>query len=330
MVSRSTTAAALTAMSLALATPAHSFEFGSPAFVQKPGLVIGAAAAAPPPGLYGFEQAFTYQSKIVGPGAPNIGGTQTGLKFDGAALGLLWVPGWTFLGGSYDVVGVVPFVNLDIGAPYYFSPAGMHNAFVANELSWRLGDSGFFVKAGLGIYAPTGTQQGPAGLSNVGNPWWTFQPNIVFSYLKDGWNLTANFFDEINTANSITGYRNGDILHAEFTATKSIGNWTFGPVGYYVGQVTNDRSSAFYGGAINVNRYDIWAAGGLVGYNFGPVQVNVWGTQELSATASGGTAGLAGFDTAAITKGFSVFAQLSYRIWAPDAPSAPAISKTRK
>ncbi len=59
------------------------------------------------------------------------------------------------------------------------------------RMSWRLGDSGFFVKAGLGIYAPTGTQQGPAGLTNVGNQWWTFQPNLVFSYLKDGWNLTA-------------------------------------------------------------------------------------------------------------------------------------------
>ena len=40
---------------------------------------------------------------------------------------------------------------------------------------------------------------------------------------------------------------------------------------YYVGQISSDRSSAFYGGAINVNRYDIWAAGGMIGYNFGPV-----------------------------------------------------------
>jgi hypothetical protein len=52
------------------------------------------------------------------------------------------------------------------------------------------------------------------------------------------------------------------------------------------------------------------------------VSVSVWGTQELSSTASGGTAGPPGFDSAAITKGFSVFAQLNYRIWAPDAPAA--------
>ncbi|MCK1297388.1 transporter [Bradyrhizobium sp. 24] len=314
----------------AACTPATAYEFGSPGWLQKPGIVIGAAAAAPPPGLYGFEQAFTYQSKIVGPGAPNINGAQTGLNGNVAAAGFLWAPGWSFLGASYDFVAVVPFVSGSIGSPVNVAPSGMHNTFFANELSWRLGDSGFFVKAGLGMYAPTGTQQGPTGLANVGNPWWTFQPNIVFSYLKDGWNLTANIFDEINTANTLTNYRSGDILHAEFTATKTIGKWTIGPVAYYVGQVTDDRSSAFYGGAINVNRYNIWAAGGMVGYNFGPVSVNVWGTQELSSNASGGTAGPPGFDTASITKGFSIFAQLNYRIWAPDAPVATGIPLIRK
>ena len=312
-------------------TAANAYEFGSPGWQQKPGLVIGAAAAAPPPGLYGFDQVFTYQSHLVGPGAPvNANGAATGVKADVFAQGFVWVPGWNFLGATYDAVAVLPFISASVGPPINSNPSGMHNAFFANELSWKLGDSGFFAKAGLGIYAPTGTQQGPNGLGNVGNPWWTFQPNIVVSYLKDGWSLTANVFDEINTASTVTNYRSGDVLHAEFTATKTIGNWTVGPVAYYVGQVTDDRSSAFYGGAINVNRYNIWAAGGMIGYNFGPVSVNVWGTQELSSNASGGTAGPPGLDTAAITKGFSVFAQLNYRIWAPDPPAPTTIPRIRK
>lgn len=309
-----------------IVTTANAYEFGSPGWQQKPGLVIGAAAAAPPPGLYGFDQVFTYQSHLVGPGAP----AATGVKADVFAQGFVWVPGWNFLGATYDAVAVLPFISASVGPPINANPSGMHNAFFANELSWKLGDSGFFVKTGLGIYAPTGTQQGPNGLGNVGNPWWTFQPNFVVSYLKDGWSLTANVFDEINTASTVTNYRSGDVLHAEFTATKTIGNWTLGPVAYYVGQVTDDRSSAFYGGAINVNRYNIWAAGGMVGYNFGPVSVSVWGTQELSSNASGGTAGPPGLDTAAITKGFSVFAQLNYRIWAPDPPAPTTIPRIRK
>jgi hypothetical protein len=64
-------------------------------------------------------------------------------------------------------------------------------------------------------------------------------------------------YGEIYTKSTVTQYRSGDILHAEFTATKTIGMWTAGPVADYVGQVSDDRSSAFDGGAINVNRYNI-------------------------------------------------------------------------
>lgn len=318
-------------VAIAMTNDAWAYEFGSPGAQQRAGIVIGAAAAAPPPGLYGFDQAVTYQSKLVGPGAPvGPNGASTTVKSESFGQGLLWVPGWTFLGATYDVVGVLPFISAAVGSPINVTPAGVNNPFMAQELSWKLGDSGFFVKAGLGVYVPIGTQTGVNKLDSVGAPYWTFTPNLVFSYLKDGWNLTANFFDEINTTNPITHYRSGDVFHAEFTATKTIGNWTFGLVGYYVGQISNDRSSAFYGNAINVNRYDKWAAGGLVGYNFGPVSVNVWLTQELSASASGGTAGPPGFDTASVTKGFTAFAQLNYRLWAPDPPPSPTLPRFHK
>jgi len=209
------------------------------------------------------------------------------------------------------------------GGPVNVEASGMINTFIAPvELSWKLGDSGFHVKTGLGMYVPDGTVTGVNGLGNVGNAWWTFMPEFVVSYLKDGWNLTANIYDEINTKSTVTQYRSGDILHAEFTATKTIGKWTFGPVAYYAGQVTDDRSSAFYGGALNVNRYNIWAMGASLGYNFGPAQLTVWALDEVSANASSGTPQLP--PGPIITKGFSAFAQLSYRLWAPDEPaSAP-------
>ena len=102
----------------------------------------------------------------------------------------------------------------------------------------QLGDCGFFVKAGFGMYVPDGTKTGVNGLGNAGNPWWTFQPELIVSYLKDGWNLTAFTYEEFNTENTVTHYKSGDVIHAEFTAAKSIGNWTIGPVAYYVGQVS--------------------------------------------------------------------------------------------
>jgi hypothetical protein len=314
-------AAALAAA--AATTSAKAYEAGFPGWAQKPGLTLGGGTAgAPPPGVYMFDQFFTYQAKLVGPGAPNVGGSPTQVQAAVAAAGFLWVPGWSFLGATYDAVVVVPAIMDSIGAPVNVQQAGMHNTYIVPvELSWKLGSSGIFVKTGLGMYVPDGSITGPSGLGGIGNPWWTFQPEFIVSYLKDGWNLTASIFDEINTKNTITGYRSGDILHAEFTATKTIDKWTFGPVGYYAGQVTNDTSSAFYAGAINTNRYDIWAAGGLVGYNFGPVALNVWALKEFSSTASGGTS-VPGIDSAVAPSGYSVFASISYRLWAPDEPAA--------
>lgn len=311
--------------------PAEAYEFGSVGSLQKPGITLGGAtAAAPPPGIYMFEQFFTYQAQLVGPGAPNINGKATSVHAASAGSGFVFVPGWNFLGATYNAVVVVPFTMADVGSPLNINPAGMHNTYIVPvELSWKLGDSGLFVKTGLGMYVPDGTTSGLNGLASVGNPWWTFQPELVVSYLKDGWNLSANLFYEMNTKNTITQYRSGDVFHAELTATKRFDNWTVGPVGYYVGQLTDDRSSAFYGNAINANRYDVWAAGLLVGYDFGPVALYVWALDEFSARASGGTAAPPGFDSASISKGYSAFAQLNFRLWAPESapPKIPLFHK---
>lgn len=313
----------------AACSPADAYEFGYSGMAQKPGLTLAASAGTPPPGIYMFDQVFSYRANFAGPGNAllNPAGGNTNLSVADAAMGVLFVPGWTILGASYGAVIVQPYNQISIGGPLNVQQAGLHNTFIAPvELSWKLGESGFFVKTGLGMYVPTGEISGPGGLSGTGNPWWTFQPELFVSYLKDGWTLSANLFQEINTASTVTGYRSGDVFHAEFVATKTIDKWTIGPVGYYVGQVSKDKSSAFYNNSINVNSYDVWAAGGLVGYNFGPAALNVWAVQEFSARASGGTpAGLT--DSATITKGLSVFASLSYRIWAPDAPgpSRPAL-----
>jgi hypothetical protein len=309
-------------LALPLVSTAEAYERGSSGWLQKPGITLGGATAgAPPPGVYMFEQFFSYQSSVVGPGAPNVGGASTSVHVASPAAGFVFVPGWTFLGATYNAVLVQPVAMFDVGAPVNINPAGFHNTYIVPvELSWKLGDSGFFAKAGLGMFAPDGSISGPNGLGNAGNPWWTFQPEFIVSYLRDGWNLTANLSYEMNTRNSVTNYKSGDVLHAEFTATKRFDRWTIGPVGYYVGQVTNDSSSAFYNNAINVNRYDLWAAGLLVGYDFGPVSLTVWALDEFSARASGGTPVAPGLDSASITKGYSVFSQLNFRLWAPDEP----------
>src|ERR1700744_1390473 len=159
---------------------------------SKAGVFIGSSAGVPPPGIYMFNQVFTYQANIAGPITSTTGiGTHNSFQAAVDAQGFLFVPGWTFLGATYDAVIVQPFGMVSVGQPIALNAnqvdmfAGVHNTyFVPVELSWKLGTSGFAVKTGLGIYAPDGTITGPTGLGNQGNPWWTFQPELILSYLK--------------------------------------------------------------------------------------------------------------------------------------------------
>ncbi|MDA9529036.1 hypothetical protein ACM42_11535 [Bradyrhizobium sp. CCBAU 25338] len=234
------------------------------------------------------------------------------------------MPGWSFLGATYDAVIVQPFVMQSVGSPVNAQAAGVFNTYVVPvELSWKLGASGFVVKAGLGFGLDDGTVTGANGLGNVANPYWTVQPELIVSYLKDGWNVTAAMYEEFNTPNRITHYTTGNILHADFTATKTIDKWTIGPVAYYIGQVTDDScpaSCAALGGSklAHVQRYDTWSVGGLVGYDFGPASVSVWATKEVYSKASNAAASP---DPSVQPMGTTVLATLSYRIWAPDAPA---------
>ena len=319
-------------------TSAMAFESGFPGFGQPAGLFITATAGAPPPGIYAFNQINTYQATIVGPGAPNNNGVPMHLSVAADAQGFVYAPGWNFLGATYDAVIVQPFAlsnvgwnpSLPLGTPPIPNTLqyGVRNTYVVPaELSWRLQDSGFFVKAGLGFQLPDGTITGPTGLNSIGSPWYTIQPEILFSYLKNGWTASANFSLEINTENTITHYTSGDVLHAEFQVLKRFGKWNIGPVGYYMGQVSNDRSSAYYNYAINVNRYNIYAAGLSIGYDFGGAQANIMAVDQFHADASGGTPRFpGGSDSASIANGWKVIAQLNWRVWAPDAPgTTPAM-----
>jgi hypothetical protein len=310
-------------------SPANAYEGGYAGWQTKPGAFIGSSAGVPPPGIYMFNQIFTYQTNLTGPGTSAIG-NHVGVQAAVDVQGFLFVPGWTFLGATYDAVIVQPWVMFSVGSPVDVQAAGMHNTYIVPvELSWKFGDSGFNVKTGLGIGTPDGTVTGPTGLGNNGNPWWTFQPELILSYLKNGWNLSVAMYDEINTANTIDNYTTGNIFHADFTATKTIGKWTIGPVAYYVGQVTNDKCpigvcSAFFGPngtAGNAQRYNLFAVGGLVEYNFGPASFSVWATQEVLANAKNAAVPTP-LDGSLITQGMTVFATLSYRLWAPEAPPA--------
>lgn len=333
MISKKAAVATAALALSAMGTTANAYEFGFPGWEQRPGLTLGATtAASPPPGVYMTDSVNTLQATLGGPGAPMIGGVPTQLHTAGASVGFVIVPGWEFLGATYNAVIVQPYLMTDVGSPVNLALSGLHNTYIVPaELSWKLGTSGFVLKAGVGVYVPDGQILGPTGLAGQGNPWWTFQPELIVSYFNSGWALTASTFEEINTASSKTGYTSGDILHFEASAIKTIDKWSVGPVAYYIGQVTSDKGSTtgFYGGLTNINGYDMWGVGGRVSYNFGAATLNVWATDDVSQSVTRGTSFAPG--GGAVAHGFSAFASLSYRIWAPDeAQSNPKISMLHK
>jgi hypothetical protein len=335
-------------------SPANAFE-GGVQWQQKPGIFLGASAGVPPPGIYMFDQVFTYQTNVAGP-VTSVLGNKNGVQNATDVQGFLFVPGWTFLGATYDAVLAQPVGMVSVGRPQTLVPgqidmfSGVHNTYIAPvELSWNF-KNGFLIKAGLGMFIPDGTVQGVTalnipgvtglssnGFANFGQKYWTFQPEVIFSYLGGGYNLSAAIYGEFNTANQQDNYTQGNIFHADFTATKTFGKWTIGPVAYYAAQVSDDKCPIGVCTALhplgivgNPQRYQLFAVGGLVEYNFGPASLSVWATQEVSGTASGASLASIGspVDLSGTTKGMTVFATLSYRIWAPEEPAkAPMLHK---
>jgi hypothetical protein len=90
------------------------------------------------------------------------------------------------------------------------------------------------------------------------------------------------------TANAIWGIQsqqhtatiNPDFVNLDLTATKKIGNWELGVVGFY----PTDVSSPVPG----YKQQSQFALGPLVGYNFGPVILQAYLTRDVAESNYGG------------------------------------------
>jgi len=150
-------------------------------------------------GLY-FENTTLLAPRISG------NGQSAGFKVDAMVdiPVLIWSTGWSFLGASVMAYVAQPVFNLSAwnntvsGPPYpsVFYPT-VHNTWVNPvSLSWNLG-SGWFASAGF----PSSCRMVP-GTTIRQSDHWTYEPHAAVSYLANGWNLTANFVYDFNTASA--------------------------------------------------------------------------------------------------------------------------------
>ena len=299
----------------AASTPAAAYEFGYGGISIGSGAFLNAPATSPPPGLYGsliFNQGgFTFR----GPGTPFINGRPTQFNISDPILLLTYFPGFNILGGVYSFTVAQQESFVALSAPINANRSGLHNSNITPiSLGYRLAE-GLFTKINLSFVVPDGTRTGATGLGNIGTPFTTILPRLTTTYQANGFTLNNNFAAEFDTTNPITGYRDGVKIRDEATLTKTFGRVTIGPAFAYVAQVSNDSSSKFYNFAINVNRFTSVEAGGIIGYDFGPVSLAVFGLNQITTTASGGTPTRPGGpDSALFIGGYQVYAQLNFKI----------------
>lgn len=306
------------------------------------GLPLG---ALPPPGLYGgFGLNATGLGGPAGKGDQAIPGAATAPAF-GYGFNLLYVPGWTFLGASYGMAVVQGFyqgetassVTPPFNASGPVSPEIANTNFTPIVLSWMLGH-GFFTSLALTIVAPDGSRwpsfAGACAACPIGgdvdlNPdFWTIAPGFAISYLDASWLLSANFRYDINGASrgvtmspfigaAANGFISGNDLFGDFTFLYKVGKWSFGPVGYIEAQTTPDRPGGGVpcgtGAAAICGMFEQGDVGFLVGYDFGPVAVQVWADDSVWCSAC-------------IGNGWDVWGRMSFRIWAPEA-AKPLVAK---
>ena len=108
------------------------------------------------------------------------------------------------------------------------------------------------------------------------------------------------------------GYRSGDLLIMDLTATRKFGPWEIGPVAVTKWQTTYDRPGARAScatmaaatfSALTCGRANHLAIGGLVGYDFGPLALKLIAAQSVYATDD--------------IRGLSVWTRATFRLWAP-------------
>jgi hypothetical protein len=195
------------------------------------------------------------------------------------------------------------------------------NTTWAGSVSWNMGQ-GWFFAVGFAFEGPDGSQW-------IGSPnpdYWSFEPTGAISYLANNWVLSANMAYFFNTASAGTccvgigaannGYLNGQEFYLDLTALYKFGKWEIGPVASWVTQTTNDQPG---GGVTCAGAPGLCGleqrvrVGGLIGYDFGPVDLQVWVTDDVYCVDAAGC-------------GVNVWSRLGFRLWAPEAPK-PLVAK---
>ncbi len=234
--------------------------------VTPPGERAGIDLASPlPEGVY-----------FVDTGGPaNWRAAQGTSSFDYNVPIIAWATPWTIFGGRIQLIAAAPEASLSAANFVRGESAvlrGMYNPFVAGQIAFNLGN-GFSASYLAGAYiAVSGSNLTLNGALALANPFdqTTFHQQLALAYHGGGWNATANLMFGIVYNNVSCHCQQGvfaDYFNYDLALTHTFGKWEIGVVGYG----STDTNTPFQG----YQQQSQFALGGLVGYNFGPVIMQV-------------------------------------------------------
>jgi hypothetical protein len=214
---------------------------------SSPGATTGLAVYAPlPEGLY----LINIVSGGVRDSAPKVGTSFYDPFF-------FYQSPLELFGSKVSFIAAPTLFDVDVkGSPNLL---GLYNTYFGSQLTWDLG-KGFGIGYRLSGYVPM--------KSEVAYNYGTIEHRAGISYVGDGWNLTANFQFGTPFNDQTTGRLTApNYLNLDLTATKKWDKWEVGAIAYG----STDTSRPYRGYA----KQGQFAAGGLIGYDFGPVIVQV-------------------------------------------------------
>lgn len=181
----------------------------------------------------------------------------------------VWSTPFDIVGGHLQLVFIQPVLNVaPQRTPYR---VGFGQQFYAGQLAFDLGhDLG--ISYLFGVYLPTNT---PFATRNA-----SFSHRVAMSYTGERYNLTANFlYGNFIDDRSPTNTYYPDYLNLDLTATRKFGKWQIGAVAFGSTDLT---------GPADYRRQGQFAAGALLGYDFGPVNLQTYLTRDLVERNYGG------------------------------------------
>ncbi|PPQ28182.1 hypothetical protein CCR94_18560 [Rhodoblastus sphagnicola] len=241
-----------------------------------PGITTGIALGAPlPQGVYVLQlPSYGYTNSKP---AVNLGVV--------VPAWVIWSTPWDILGGHLLFDAASPLANAAIhGARSW---AGVSNPLIEAQLKWNLG-GGWFGGVQAGGYLPVDNDLTQI---SAARDFASFQTVAAVSYLADGYNLSATFIYGTGQNASYSSPVHSSLtanpgswgtnwINLDLTATKKFGKVEVGAVGY--GSWDLDQPYVGYA------KQSQFVLGGLIGYDFGAVNVAFKLTRTLAETNYGG------------------------------------------